>query len=195
MVQEMPGEVLVYDLSSHSAHCLNETAAFVWNHCDGSTKPAKIAALMSKKWQKQVSEDVVWHALKHLRKANLLTEPQAWQADRMDSSRRAAVRKLALATAIAVPMVTSIVSPTAAAAASVPPVCLTCISRGEGQFFPSACTEECKDVHGTCYDNSGCGAGQAFPTCITCLACAAAAVVNGGTAKSWKHPGSLNCAP
>ena len=28
VVQEMPDEVLVYDLDSNKAHCLNETAAF-----------------------------------------------------------------------------------------------------------------------------------------------------------------------
>ena len=30
VVQEMPDEVLVYDLNSNKAHCLNQTAASVW---------------------------------------------------------------------------------------------------------------------------------------------------------------------
>lgn len=29
VIQEMPDEVLVYDLETNKAHCLNETAAFV----------------------------------------------------------------------------------------------------------------------------------------------------------------------
>ena len=35
VVQEMPDEVLVYDLDSNKAHCLNQSAAFVWRSCDG----------------------------------------------------------------------------------------------------------------------------------------------------------------
>ncbi len=35
VIQEMPEEVLVYDLDTNKAHCLNQTAAFVWKSCDG----------------------------------------------------------------------------------------------------------------------------------------------------------------
>lgn len=35
VVQEMPEEVLVYDLETNKAHCLNQSAAFVWKSCDG----------------------------------------------------------------------------------------------------------------------------------------------------------------
>ena len=40
VVQEMPGEVLVYDLDSNKAHCLNESAATVWRSCDGNNSVA-----------------------------------------------------------------------------------------------------------------------------------------------------------
>ena len=40
VVQELPDEVLVYDLRKHKAHCLNQTAAFVWNHCNGQASAA-----------------------------------------------------------------------------------------------------------------------------------------------------------
>ena len=36
VIHEIPGEVLVYDLNSNKAHCLNEPAAFVWKYCDGT---------------------------------------------------------------------------------------------------------------------------------------------------------------
>lgn len=194
VVQEMEDETLVYDLERHSAHCLNETAAFIWNHCDGETKPAKIAALMTKKWRKPVDEDVVWLAMKQLRRANLLDAPPVAHAKRIDASRRAAIQKLGLAAALSVPLVTSIVSPTAAAAASVPVQCIDCISRGQGQFFPALCTGLCKDVSGTCYENSGCGSGQALPECMTCFDCATASQAVGSTIKSWERPGTLKCA-
>ena len=37
LVEELPDEVLVYDLDREKAHCLNRTAALIWNHCDGRT--------------------------------------------------------------------------------------------------------------------------------------------------------------
>ena len=43
IVDELPDEVLVYDLDRHKAHCLNSTAAMVWRRCDGKTRPAEIA--------------------------------------------------------------------------------------------------------------------------------------------------------
>lgn len=188
VVQEMPDETLVYDLNRHSAHCLNETAAFVWNHCDGGTHPAEIAEMMSKKWRKKVSEDLVWLALKQLKRANLLENPPARHAGKIDASRRAAVQKLGLAAALSLPVVTSIVSPTAAASASVPVVCLGCIDRGFGNPFTEVCTGTCGDYFGTCYKNSGCGAGQE-QGCITCKACNQLSIDNPNQAKSWKSPG------
>jgi hypothetical protein len=37
VVQEMPDEVLGYDLDRHRSHCPNHPAALVWRHCDGRT--------------------------------------------------------------------------------------------------------------------------------------------------------------
>ena len=37
VVRELPEEVLVYDLDTHKALCLNRTAALVWKCCDGQT--------------------------------------------------------------------------------------------------------------------------------------------------------------
>ena len=36
VVQERPDEVLVYDLNTNKAHCLNESAAVVFHACDGT---------------------------------------------------------------------------------------------------------------------------------------------------------------
>ncbi len=36
VTKEVADEVLVYDLKSHKAHCLNQTAALVWKYCDGN---------------------------------------------------------------------------------------------------------------------------------------------------------------
>ena len=48
VVKELPEEMLVYDLERHRAHCLNQTAALVWKHCDGQTSAKEIATLLKK---------------------------------------------------------------------------------------------------------------------------------------------------
>ena len=42
VVQEMPDEVLVYDLDTNKAHCLNQSAALVWKSCDGNNSVGDI---------------------------------------------------------------------------------------------------------------------------------------------------------
>ncbi len=37
VIEELPEETLIYDQERHKAHCLNQTAAFVWGRCDGRT--------------------------------------------------------------------------------------------------------------------------------------------------------------
>lgn len=191
VVQEMPDEVLVYDLKSHKAHCLNETAAFVWNHCDGETTASEMAVLMEEKWRKPVSEEVVWFALKQLSRAELLEERLASTAEGMRTSRRAVLRKLGAAAAMT-PLVISIIAPTASAGASVPPECQACVKKQNGV---GACPNICDvNVLGACYDNSGCGAGQILtpPASVTCTACLngdfSPPPGPGGLTVSWSSP-------
>ena len=49
VVDDLPDEVLVYDLDRHQAHCLNRTAALVWRHCDGQTTVKEIARPRSRR--------------------------------------------------------------------------------------------------------------------------------------------------
>ena len=37
IIQEVDSEILIYDQETDKAHCLNPTAAKVWNYCDGET--------------------------------------------------------------------------------------------------------------------------------------------------------------
>ena len=55
VIQEMPDEVLVYDLETNKAHCLNKTAAFVWNACDGKNSVAEITKLFGNQSGKPVA--------------------------------------------------------------------------------------------------------------------------------------------
>ncbi|HKP13920.1 MAG TPA: PqqD family protein, partial [Blastocatellia bacterium] len=93
VVQRFPDEVMVYDLRNHKAHCLNQTAAFVWRHCDGQRAVAELAALLTQEAGSPVGEEVVWYALDKLNKADLLQERIAVPvADNM--SRRRMVKRV-----------------------------------------------------------------------------------------------------
>jgi hypothetical protein len=113
VVQDLPDETLVYDLERHKAHCLNRTAAAVWRLCDGKRDEAALARLLEKELGTAADEDIVRLALRDLNRARLLREPFA--ADQ-PLSRRRLIRRLG--ESIALPLVVSIVSPTAAQAAS-----------------------------------------------------------------------------
>jgi hypothetical protein len=43
IIKEIDGELLIYDRARDQAHCLNETAAAVWNLCDGRTSVSEIS--------------------------------------------------------------------------------------------------------------------------------------------------------
>ncbi|MCH8934561.1 MAG: PqqD family protein [Gemmatimonadetes bacterium] len=119
VVEELPDETLVYDLKRHKAHCLNRTSALVWQHCDGRTTVAEVAALLEGQLATPTDEAVVWMALDRLGRAHLLSEPVTLPADRAEYSRREVVRTLGRAAGISLlPVVASILAPRAAAAAS-----------------------------------------------------------------------------
>src|SRR5215470_15455001 len=150
VVQELPDEVLVYDLRNHKAHCLNRTAAFVWNRCDGRSTPDEIAEMMEKEWQSPVSVDAVWFTLNKLSKADLLQERIVLPEAKAGMSRRSAIRRLGIG-ALMIPAVISIVAPTAMAGSSIPPECQVCVKKSAG-----ACPAACSSLCGQCFDNDGC---------------------------------------
>ena len=122
VIQELPDEVLVYDLDRDRAHCLNETAAFVWQRCDGRTSTVEIARSLGKKVNAPVDEKVVWFAIDQLGRNHLMATPAPPQLV-AGMNRRDMVRALGLAAAVAVPVVASIVAPTPAQAT-------TCVGAG-----------------------------------------------------------------
>jgi coenzyme PQQ synthesis protein D (PqqD) len=193
IIKDLPDELLVYDLKSHKAYCLNGTAAFIWKHCDGGTLPGDIAGLMEEKWGTPVTEEAVWFALDKLGKADLLQEritlPEAYAG----MSRRSAMRRLGFGALLAVPVVMSIVAPTPGAAASVPQECLACLKKAAQSGNCGVCTP----FNGGCFDNSGCGCGQ-FSGCKTCFTCLDGPSSGGIGSVSWKTPVACpggNCAP
>ena len=46
VIRELDDETLVYDMERDEAHCLNQTAALVWQQCDGKTTAAQAARIL-----------------------------------------------------------------------------------------------------------------------------------------------------
>jgi len=117
VIRELPDEVLVYDLERDKAHCLNQTAAFIWKHCDGHTTVSEMKGLLENSLKVPIHQDVVWCALNQLKKDHLLEKSMVWPTSTMQISRRTLVRRVALA-AVLLPAVTTILAPTASAQVS-----------------------------------------------------------------------------
>jgi Coenzyme PQQ synthesis protein D (PqqD) len=126
VVQQLEDEVLVYDNERFKAHCLNRTAALVWQHCDGKKTTRDIALALEKEAGSPVGEDMVWLALGQLGKSRLLTERVIAPAGKAGISRREVIRRVGIAAAVALPVVTSIVAPKAAQAANCLPSGSSC---------------------------------------------------------------------
>lgn len=122
IIQEVDSEILIYDQNTNKAHCLNQTAAKVWKYCDGETTLIEACEALSCDLDTAVDEKLVWYAVDQFSKDNLLEkgiEQPAFIIAGMN--RRQMVRTLGLAAVIAVPLVTSIIAPTPAQAATCMP--------------------------------------------------------------------------
>jgi hypothetical protein len=130
IVQDLADELLIYDLDRHTAHCLNQAAAFIWKRCDGQTSITQVVRAL-KDANAPASEEVIWMAVSQLRHRHLLAGATALPGGVSKLSRREMIRKAGIAAAAALPLVTSIIAPSAMQAASctcVPPTTECCIS-------------------------------------------------------------------
>lgn len=146
VTRELPDEELVYDLKNNQAHCLNKLAAAVWKQCDGHQTIAEIASLLEQETGTTVSEQAVNVALYQLSKANLLDPQVGWAPEKPNQLRRDILRRIGLGAA-ALPLVTSIIAPTIAQAAS----CVEVGSKGDctvagGNNCCSACCNNTTDI-------------------------------------------------
>ena len=117
---EVADELLVYDLDRYKAHCLNSTAALVWRQCDGRTSVPEITRALNSAYGVTLDNDVVWFALEHLERAHLI-HIHVTHARRTGSAtltRRELIKRAGAAAAVGMPLVSSIVTPTAVEAAT-----------------------------------------------------------------------------
>lgn len=132
VVQELGDEVLIYDLIMNKAYCLNETAKLVFDLCDGCRNVTEISQMMSQKLKTSVHEDLIELTINDLRKNKLLEESMPPVSLLTGATRREMIKRVGLASMIALPMISSVVAPTAATAASGTP----CLAPGTMVTLP-----------------------------------------------------------
>jgi len=119
VIENVEGELLLYDLRSDRAHFLNATAAAVWQASDGATPVAELALALDSEGDAAHREAIVGRILQELLERDLLE-------DRGDAppqllSRREMIERVAIPVAM-LPFVVSLSAPPPAMAQSCPPM-------------------------------------------------------------------------
>ncbi|NNF00297.1 MAG: PqqD family protein [Pyrinomonadaceae bacterium] len=152
IIQETEKELLVYDLNTNRAICLNETSALVWKNCDGVNTAADIAKNIGDSTGHSVDEELVWFAIEQLDKENLLDGSEEIPQRFSGLSRRELIRKVGIGSMIALPIVSSLVAPQSFHAQ-------TCVGVG-ANFAPGTVT-----ASGATYPGGVCIPGDPFNIC------------------------------
>lgn len=116
VVQNLGNEMLVYDLKTNKLYNLNETSAKVFNACNGETSFAEL------KTKYKFTDNLIYLALDELKANELLEDYKSNHFAGL--SRREVIKKVGLASMIALPLISVMVAPTAAHAQSTS-VCVT----------------------------------------------------------------------
>ena len=160
LIQTLPDELLIYDLDSHRAHCLNQTAALIWQSCDGKRTVKEMARFVEKESGQPVSESLIWFGLNQLSRFKLLEEQLATPGLKERMTRRELARRLGYATAALVPLISAIEAPTAAQAATCRALGVACTTTAQ------CCSTLC--ISGTCAciaNHSPCDTNQPQQCC------------------------------
>lgn len=173
VLQELDNEIIIYDLNDNRAFCLNETSAAVWQICNGERDLTEITRLANKRLNDKINEDLVWFAIEQLKKENLVSGEIESPQQFIGKSRREVIKKIGFGTMVAIPIVASLIAPTAIQAAQSAcvsdPTC-TClfsnapangISCGNGDG--NTCNTGC-----TCIRNTGIGGCAIVAAMVVC---------------------------
>lgn len=181
VVQELDNEILIYDLETDKVFGLNETSALVWQFSDGNRNISEIAQAVSRKLNSSIGEELIWLALGKLEKENLIAGeiPENYEG----ATRREVIKKVGLASMVALPMISSLIAPISAQAQSscgASPFSLGCTCNnsslctsgccnfpagGSGVCVPMSITANGDSCAMACFCVSGCCSSEM--TCIT----------------------------
>lgn len=161
VMDHLADEILIFDLLTNQACCLNPTAAFVWHHADGKTPVREIARRLQKKLRTPVEEGIIWFALKTLEEKNLMANRSTPPKGFADVNRRQLINILGKSAAVAIPLVFSITAPAAANAASQSALRASGQTCGSG----SQCATGNCSVNGRCCANNGASCSNSNQCC------------------------------
>ena len=103
LIQELCDEILIYDVKTGKAFCLNESSSVIWNECDGKNSVEQIAEKASNKLKTKISQDFVRLAIEDLKSEGLLEDCLNYSfLEKID--RRDMIKKVGLTTAAALPL-------------------------------------------------------------------------------------------
>ncbi len=148
VVQETAEEVLVYDLETNKAHCLNQTAAYVWKNCNGINSVSDLADSFKTETGHNVPEDLIWLAIDQLNERNLLTKTAPLKF--AGQNRRDVLKKIGMASIVALPLVASLTAPTAALAVACSTGTTNCAGCNNGTVCTTAGGGPGTCQNGTC---------------------------------------------
>lgn len=95
-------------MKTHKAYNLNETSSTVYQACDGKT------SFDALKRENDFTDDLIFMALDQLKSDNLLKDDNSFISPFTGMSRREVIRKVGFASMVALPVIASLVAPTAA---------------------------------------------------------------------------------
>ena len=177
VVQESGKEMLIYDLNTHKAYTLNETSSIVYQACDGKTTFAELSA------KNNFTDDIIFLAIDELNKENLLEKAEEYNSPFKGLSRREVIRKVGLASMIVLPLISSIVAPTAAMALSA------CIASGSNAPVGCAgtqvqCQTQCQNQASQCCSGiiNATANGNGFFNCVCAAVALPACIATGSNA-------------
>lgn len=170
VVQELDGEFLVYDLRTDKAFCLNDTSSVVWNACDGKRDHEQIRSVVSAQLGSEIGQDVVWLALQQLSKNGLIDGGDVESpVEFAGLSRRQLMKRIGLATAVALPVVASLVAPTAAHASSLCMTGTSCSCPGGTPMGSSCPNTTCRNSPSVPTGSCLCSPNPPGPAGRTCV--------------------------
>lgn len=110
VIQQLENETLVYDLSINKAYCLNETSARVFLAAGNN------GTFEDLRKRYKLSDELIYLALDELKKNNLIQDE--YSSPFAGISRREVIRKVGLTSMVALPVISTLIAPTAAHAGS-----------------------------------------------------------------------------
>lgn len=109
--QNLDKETLIYDLTADKAFNLNETSTIVYRACSQNLTFKEL------KRESKFTDELIYLALDELKRNHLITDVN-YVSPFTGMNRREVIKKVGLASMVALPIITGLITPTAANAAS-----------------------------------------------------------------------------